>query len=93
MSVRAGNAAHAAHHLLASFRRGEIDQQLGGVGIAGFGAEAQSADGNDDGIEGFDPVHRRAVAFHALEAKVIGPGERHLAGAEQLRGEAVTAPP
>ena len=83
----------AAHHLLTSFRRGEIDQQLGGVWIARFSAEAQSADGNYDGIEGFDPVHRRAVALHALEAKVISPSERHLTGAEQLRGEAVTTAP
>ena len=32
------DAAHAPHHLLASFGRGEIDEQLRGIRVAGLGA-------------------------------------------------------
>ena len=63
------------------------------LGLAGLCAQAYAAHGDDDRIEGFDPIYRRAFAFHAFDAKIIGPGQRHLAGAEQLRGQAVAAPP
>ena len=45
-----------------------------------------------DGVE-LDPVHRRAVGFHSFDAKIIRPGERHFAGADQLSGEAMAAAP